>query len=120
MTTSIQPFPAPCFLATSRGFYRGNPNELFHNLLIFTSNIRQATVFDSFEAAEKVFSALLANRGIELADYCAIVTTVQLPLSPAPAPAPANELLNPVLKRCTCLRCLFSEEREESNDNDSN
>ena len=113
MTTSTNStgFPAPCFLATNRGFYRGNPNETFNNMLIFTSNIRQATVFDSFEAAEHVFALLLTSKSLEVASYCAVVTAVQLPLD-------ANELLNPVLKLSGTMKEVKLE-KEHSDDNHS-
>lgn len=64
MNDSICGFP-PFYLATNRGFYKGAANalaaDLHANNIIFTSNIRSATSFSSFEAAEAMFSLLLAN-----------------------------------------------------------
>ena len=53
---------APYFLATNRGFYRADAdyNKVRNNDLLFTSNFRRATPFSSYEAAEKLFSKLLA------------------------------------------------------------
>ena len=56
---------APFYLATNRGFYKGAADALaadFHTgMVLFTSNIRRATAFSSFEDAETCFSLLIAN-----------------------------------------------------------
>ena len=71
---------APYFLATNRGFYCGELNPAFNNLkngsLLFTSNVRRATVFSSYESAEYVFKYLLHNGTCDantISCYCAIL-----------------------------------------------
>lgn len=53
---------APYFLATNRGFYSAaiDYSKVDKRDLLFTSNFRRATPFNSYEEAEKLFSKLLA------------------------------------------------------------
>jgi hypothetical protein len=92
MSTSSSAFyPTPCYLATNRGFYRGKlpvTTEEARNAsgYLFTSNIRQATPFNSFEEAEACFKKLLTSTEYPqtaIAAYFTVVAGLQAPLSEA-------------------------------------
>lgn len=104
MATSF--FPAPCYLATNRGFYCGDGIKHFNNLIIFTGNIRKATVFPYFAAAEDQYKQLIADTNIEIAPYFAVVAALQAPISSGSGRSGTTDaaMLNPVLKLSGKLR----------------
>lgn len=69
---------SPYYLATQRGFYQGSKTNLYdqpRDTKYFTSNIRRATSFDSFDQAQLAIR-YLRSIGVPngLAEYHAILT----------------------------------------------
>lgn len=82
---------APYYLAVNRGFYCSNKNPLEvpdHVSIVYSSNIRRATAYDSFEEAEIAFKRILdimdSSRKhqvtFKVSPYYAILAAPSLPL----------------------------------------